>query len=115
MVRDQGFSVTEVCRSMELGETGVQRWVTQYDAAFAGGPEVAAALWKKTVDDYDALPHIEDVRRSRWNASLRLDRPCLGRTDVHNLHSDSHRSSPQARYAPKRRRHRVLKTIELPW
>ncbi|EUC17604.1 transposase IS3/IS911 family protein, partial [Burkholderia sp. BT03] len=32
MVRDQGLSVSEVCRSMELGETAVRRWVAQYDA-----------------------------------------------------------------------------------
>ncbi|WP_206363428.1 IS3 family transposase [Cupriavidus necator] len=38
MVRDQGLSVSEVCRSMELGETAVRRWVAQYDAERAGGP-----------------------------------------------------------------------------
>lgn len=36
MVREQGLSVGEVCRSMELGETAVRRWVTQYDAECAG-------------------------------------------------------------------------------
>jgi transposase len=30
MVKDQGLSVGEVCRSMELGETVVRRWVKQY-------------------------------------------------------------------------------------
>ncbi|WP_454875260.1 transposase [Paraburkholderia xenovorans] len=38
MVRDQGLSVDEVCRSMDLVETAVRRWVTQYDAERAGGP-----------------------------------------------------------------------------
>jgi transposase len=32
MIRDQGLSLSEVCRSMELGETTVRRWVAQYDA-----------------------------------------------------------------------------------
>ncbi|NVH78595.1 transposase, partial [Paraburkholderia sp. JPY432] len=27
MVRDQGLSVSEVCRSMDLVETAVRRWV----------------------------------------------------------------------------------------
>lgn len=27
MVKDQGLSVAEVCRSMDLGETTVRRWV----------------------------------------------------------------------------------------
>ncbi|TDF58419.1 transposase, partial [Cupriavidus sp. L7L] len=35
MVRDQGLSVSEVCRSMELGETAVRRWIAQYDAECA--------------------------------------------------------------------------------
>jgi transposase len=38
MVRDQGLSVSEVCRSMDLVETAVRRWVAQYDAERAGGP-----------------------------------------------------------------------------
>lgn len=44
MVRDQGLSVSEVCRSMELGETAVRRWVAQYDAECAGGPGVGKPL-----------------------------------------------------------------------
>lgn len=38
MVRDQGLSVGEVCRSMGLVDTAVRRWVAQYDAECAGGP-----------------------------------------------------------------------------
>jgi transposase len=34
----QGLSVGEVCRSMDLVETAVRRWVAQYDAERAGGP-----------------------------------------------------------------------------
>ena len=37
MIRDQGLSLSEVCRSMELGETAVRRWVAQYDAESGGG------------------------------------------------------------------------------
>ncbi|MFM0642677.1 transposase, partial [Paraburkholderia metrosideri] len=36
MVRDQGLSVGEVCRSMDLVDTAVRRWVAQYDAERAG-------------------------------------------------------------------------------
>jgi transposase len=31
MIREQGLSIGEVCRSMELGETAVRRWLVQYD------------------------------------------------------------------------------------
>ena len=44
MIRDQGLSVSEVCRSMELGETAVRRWVAQYDAVSSGGAGVGKPL-----------------------------------------------------------------------
>src|SRR5471030_539884 len=44
MIRDQGLSVGEVCRSMELGETAVRRWVAQYDAESSGGAGVGKPL-----------------------------------------------------------------------
>lgn len=44
MIRDQGLSVGEVCRSMNLGETGVRRWLAQYDAECAGGAGVGKPL-----------------------------------------------------------------------
>lgn len=37
MIRDQGMPIGEVCRSMDLVETAVRRWVAQYDAERAGG------------------------------------------------------------------------------
>lgn len=30
MVTDQGLSVPQVCRDLDLGETAVRRWVQQY-------------------------------------------------------------------------------------
>lgn len=36
MVKDQGLSVDDVCRSMDLGETGVGGWVQQYAAELGG-------------------------------------------------------------------------------
>jgi transposase len=36
MVRDQGVSIGQVCRDMNLGETAVRRWVTQWDAEQSG-------------------------------------------------------------------------------
>jgi len=36
MVRDQGMSVGQVCRDMELGESAVRRWVAQLDAEQLG-------------------------------------------------------------------------------
>ncbi|KIG07593.1 IS3 family transposase [Caballeronia concitans] len=38
MVRDQRLSVSEVCRSMNLVEAAVRRWVAQYDGKPARDP-----------------------------------------------------------------------------
>jgi transposase len=44
MVRDQGLSVSDVCRSMDLGETVVRRWVKQYQAELNGQPGIGKPL-----------------------------------------------------------------------
>jgi transposase len=36
MVRDQGLSVAEVCRTMSVGPTALRRWIAQVDAERAG-------------------------------------------------------------------------------
>ena len=36
MIRDQGLSISQVCRDMNLGETAVRRWLKQVDAEQAG-------------------------------------------------------------------------------
>ena len=36
MVKDQGLSVSPVCRDMKLGETAVRRWLGQFDAEKLG-------------------------------------------------------------------------------
>ena len=38
MVRDQGISIGQVCRDMNLGETAVRRWVAQLDSEQSGQP-----------------------------------------------------------------------------
>jgi transposase len=36
MVKDQGLSVSDVCRTMDLGETVVRRWIKQYETELNG-------------------------------------------------------------------------------
>jgi transposase-like protein len=38
MVRDQGLSVGQVCRDMNLADSGVRRWLEQFDEEAAGRP-----------------------------------------------------------------------------
>ena len=44
MVKDQGLSVTDVCRSMDLGETVVRRWVKQYETELNGQSGIGKPL-----------------------------------------------------------------------
>lgn len=44
MVKDQGLSVTDVCRSMDLGETVVRRWAKQYQTELNGQPGIGKPL-----------------------------------------------------------------------
>lgn len=36
MIKQQGLSVGDVCKDMQLGETAVRRWVTQFEAEQSG-------------------------------------------------------------------------------
>lgn len=44
MVKDQGLPVNDICRSMDLGETVVRRWVKQYQTELNGQPGIGKPL-----------------------------------------------------------------------
>ena len=44
MIVDQGLSVSQVCQDMDLGETAVRRWISQYDAEKQGQPGIGKPL-----------------------------------------------------------------------
>ncbi len=44
MVRDQGLSVAEVCRTMSVGPTALRRWIAQVDAERAGTLGIGAPI-----------------------------------------------------------------------
>ncbi|MBK57546.1 MAG: hypothetical protein CML01_01785 [Pseudomonas sp.] len=44
MVKEQGLSIPQICREMELGETAVRRWVQQYEAESSGQPGIGKPL-----------------------------------------------------------------------
>jgi transposase len=44
MVKDQGLSVTDVCRTMDLGETVVRRWIKQYETELNGQSGIGKPL-----------------------------------------------------------------------
>ena len=44
MVKDQGLPVSDICRSMDLGETVVRRWVKQFETELNGHPGIGKPL-----------------------------------------------------------------------
>lgn len=74
-VRDQGMSVGQVCRDMDLGATAVRRWVAQLDAARAGQPGAGTPL---TAEQQRIRQLEAEVRQLRQdNELLKKHRPSL--------------------------------------
>lgn len=44
MIVDQGLTVSQVCRDMDLGETAVRRWLSQYEAEKLGQSGIGKPL-----------------------------------------------------------------------
>lgn len=44
MVKDQRLSVIDVCRTMDLGETVIRRWIKQYETDLNGQPGIGKPL-----------------------------------------------------------------------
>lgn len=44
MIRDQGLSVVQVCRDLDLVDSAVRRWLEQYDSEQAGQPGIGKPL-----------------------------------------------------------------------
>lgn len=44
MIKDQGLTVSQVCRDLNLGETAVRRWVQQYEAEQLGQTGIGKPL-----------------------------------------------------------------------
>ena len=44
MIVDQGLTVSQVCQDMDLGETAVRRWISQYDAEKQGQSGIGKPL-----------------------------------------------------------------------
>jgi transposase len=44
MIKDQGMSIAQVSRDLDLGETAVRRWLQQYEAEQLGGAGIGKPL-----------------------------------------------------------------------
>lgn len=64
MIHDQGLSVSQVCKDMNLGETAVRRWLSQVRAEQRGLPGVGKPLTAEQI-------RIRDLEAQ--NRQLRMD------------------------------------------
>jgi len=44
MIKEQGLSVPQVCRDMDIGESAVRRWVQQFESEQLGQPGMGKPL-----------------------------------------------------------------------
>jgi transposase len=44
MIKEQGLSVRHVSQSIDVGQTAIRRWLTQYDAEVNGKPGIGKPL-----------------------------------------------------------------------
>jgi transposase len=68
MVKDQGLSVIDVCRTMDLGETVVRRWIKQYETELHG----QAGIGKPLTAEQQRIRQLEAENRQ-----LRMDNDIL--------------------------------------
>lgn len=69
-IREQGLTITQICRDNDLGQTAVHRWLKQYDTEMTGQAGIG-------------LPLTPDQRRIREleqdNKRLRIDNDILAK------------------------------------
>ena len=94
MVRDQGLSVGDVCRTLDLGETAVRRWIKQYETELNG----QSGIGKPLTAEQQRIRQLEaENRQLRMdndilkNRPTRLPVPLMNRNSgrVHWLHAET--------------------------
>ena len=59
MVRDQGMSISDLCRTSKIGETAVRRWVARLDADRAAGPDAKLGIGKPLTAEQRRIRELE--------------------------------------------------------
>jgi transposase len=68
MIKDQGLSVSQVCRDLNIGDTAVRRWVQQYEAEQLG----QAGMGKPLTSEQQRIRQLEQENRQ-----LKMDNDVL--------------------------------------
>lgn len=59
MVRDQGMSISDVCRTSKIGETAVRRWVARLDADRSTDPNAKPGVGKPLTAEQQRIRVLE--------------------------------------------------------
>ena len=89
MVKDQGLPVSDVCGSMDLGETVVRRWVKQFETELNGQPSIGTPL---TVEQQRIRQLETENRQLRMDNDI-LKKASVSSTDHRNTFSKSNLAS----------------------
>ncbi|WP_444882701.1 transposase [Microbulbifer sp. PSTR4-B] len=71
LVVDQGYSIAEAARSLDIGTTAIRRWVKQLEAELSGGRPASKALTTEQ-QKIQALEARVNRLQSVWNTSTML-------------------------------------------
>ena len=47
LVRNQGYTVPQACQALDIGDTALRRWLTQFEAEMAGRTPTSKALTRE--------------------------------------------------------------------
>ena len=75
LVLDEGYSITEACRSLDIGETALRRWVDQLRAERDGETPTSKALTpdQQKIQELEArIKRLEDEKRILKKATALL-------------------------------------------
>lgn len=75
LVLDEGYSITEACRSLDVGETAMRRWVNQLRAERGGETPTSRALTpdQQKIQALEAkVKRLEDEKRILKKATALL-------------------------------------------
>ena len=67
LVLDQGYSIPEASRSLDVGETALRRWVQQLKLERGGGTPVSKALTVEQRQNFEQVHKTNPARASRYH------------------------------------------------
>lgn len=72
LIQEQGLSVAQVCKDMQLGETAVRRWLGQYQAEQTG----SSGIGKPLTTEQQRIRQLEaEVRQLKMDNDILKNRP----------------------------------------